>query len=122
MLYSSPLDRYGKSDKPGDKTCVDGDGVEPGKPLMSRKCVDGAAGQQWSHDNVTGFLKNAKTGLCLDTMRLDHEAYPEAGKQKYVSMQPCGKSAKQAMDITFVSLEESVKAVEESAKRSAQRS
>jgi hypothetical protein len=115
------LCRYGKSDKPGDKTCVDGDGVDPGKPLMSRKCVEGAAGQQWIHDNATGFLRNAKTGLCLDTMRLDREVYPEAGKQQFVSMQPCGKSRLQALDITIVSLEESVKAVEDSAKRSAKR-
>ena len=112
------VSRYGKSDKPGDKTCVDGAGVAEGQPLLSRKCIEGAMSQQWLYNNATGFLQNAETKLCLDTMRLDPEAYPDAArsKQQFVSVQPCGKSSKQALDITLVSLEESVKAVEESAR------
>lgn len=97
---------------------MDGAGVAAGQPLVSRKCIEGAMSQQWLYSNTTGFLQNAETKLCLDTMRFDAEVYPDAARsrQQFVSLQPCGKSSKQALDITLVSLEESVKAVEESAR------
>mmetsp|Transcript_6635 Transcript_6635/g.17074 ORF Transcript_6635/g.17074 Transcript_6635/m.17074 type:complete len:653 (-) Transcript_6635:296-2254(-) len=112
---------YGKSDKPGDKTCVDGTDVNVGEPLVSRKCADKAVGQQWRYDAVTGHLVNLKSNLCVDTMKLDARVYPDAAKQRFVSVQPCGKSAKQALDVTFVSLEESIKAAEGQRKAAAAR-
>lgn len=106
---------YGKSDRPGEKTCVDGRGVKAGEPLVATKCRANDAGQHWTYNNQTRLLRNSLTNLCVDTMQFDSQTYPEAAKRKSkqaVSVQPCGNSKVQQLDITLVSLEESVSAVE----------
>lgn len=102
---------YGKSDHPDAKTCVDGTGVKPGEPLPTgNKCEPDNKGQLWDWDPSTKLLRNEGTGLCVDSMRHDTAVYPQAAKENRwpVSMQQCGKSAKQKLDISFVSLDESL--------------
>ena len=52
---------------------------------------------------------------CLDSMRFDAAAYPEArGNSKWpVSMQPCGKSVLQKLVLTYVDVEKSAAAAEQ---------
>ena len=110
---SAPQVAYGKSDHPDAKTCVDGTGVGPGESLPTgNKCEPDKKGQLWDWDPDTKLLRNEGTGLCVDSMRHDAVNYPQAAKDNRwpVSMQQCGKSEKQKLDISFVSLDESLQA------------
>eukprot|EP00040_Diaphanoeca_grandis_P032287 m.195372 g.195372 ORF g.195372 m.195372 type:complete len:517 (+) comp32566_c0_seq1:789-2339(+) len=102
--------QWGKSDHPDAKTCVDASGLKPGDAVpTNNQCVPGNKGQLWVYDKKFMRFFNEGTGLCLDPMRFDKQTYPEiTSTQHPVSMQPCGKSAGQQFDVTYVSIEEAL--------------
>ena len=73
----------------------------------------GQQSQQWAFDKEKGFVSK-DTGLCLDPMKFDADRYPAAHRQAKwpVSLQPCGASAWQKLEVRFVDIQENVAAAE----------
>jgi len=93
------------------KLCVDANGRKAGDPVLMKKCIDGDKGQKWRWDETNGWFVSQLTGLCLDSMRFDPELYPQTKRDNKfpVSMQPCGKSQRQKLEIWRVDVEENAK-------------
>jgi hypothetical protein len=88
---------------------------QAGDAAMMKKCIKGdgedAKGQQWTFDKENKRFFNVRTKLCMDSMRFDKKTYPEAQRDnKYpITMQPCGKSTGQRLELWRVDVEENAK-------------